>query len=309
MNPAVSVKKLTKIFNGFTAVDSVSFETQKGEIYGFLGANGAGKTTVIRILCGLLEPSSGRAIVAGYDAAKEPEKVKQRLGYMPQKSALYGALTVAENMEFYSGLYGMEENRIKQRIHEVSVQTELQNMLNNPVSALPGGIRQRVSLACAIMHEPEIVFLDEPTAGVDPMLRRRFWEIIDGLSEKGTTVFVTTHYMDEVEHCHRAALMNNGRIIKEGPITEIKKSTFKKPVFEVETENITKAYNVLGKYREKIGEISMHGAKLHIIPSAGPAAAVRIIRSILKKHGVSAGKITGAEPTMEDVFVKVVREG
>ena len=222
MEIAVKAQNLTKTFGTFTAVDNISFEVKKGEIYGFLGANGAGKTTTIRILCGLLEPTKGDAVVAGYSVKKDPEEIKKRLGYMSQKFALYTNLTAAENIEFYGGIYGLKEDEIKSRSREVIKQLGLDDDADRLVSGIAGGIRQRISLACAIAHRPEIVFLDEPTAGVDPILRRKFWEIIDTISKQGTTVFVTTHYMDEVENCGRISLMDGGKIIAEGNVQELK---------------------------------------------------------------------------------------
>jgi len=218
MAKAVTAKNLTKKFGRFTAVDSISFEVNEGEIYGFLGANGAGKTTTIRMLCGLLEPTSGDARVVGYSIKKSPEEIKKRLGYMSQKFSLYSNLTVEENITFYAGIYGLSKENIKERMEHLINRVELAGVRRRIVNDIPGGIKQRVALACALTHAPEIIFLDEPTAGVDPILRRRFWEIIDELSKSGVTVFVTTHYMDEVEHCHRIALMNEVRIIKEGAI-------------------------------------------------------------------------------------------
>jgi ABC-2 type transport system ATP-binding protein len=304
---AVKAQNLTKTFGTFTAVDNISFEVKKGEIYGFLGANGAGKTTTIRILCGLLEPTKGDAVVAGYSVKKDPEEIKKRLGYMSQKFALYTNLTAAENIEFYGGIYGLKEDEIKSRSREVIKQLGLDDDADRLVSGIAGGIRQRISLACAIAHRPEIVFLDEPTAGVDPILRRKFWEIIDTISKQGTTVFVTTHYMDEVENCGRISLMDGGKIIAEGNVQELKNHAFKTPVYEMETEDAGKAYKLLSGDKET-GEVSMHGAMLHII-SAVPMQTVQDkISALLNKEGIVHGMLKISEPTMEDVFVKLVRK-
>lgn len=307
MEKSVTVKNLSKHFGQFKAVDDISFEVEKGEIYGFLGANGAGKTTTIRMLCGLLEPTAGMACVAGYCVSEKPEEVKKRIGYMSQKFSLYTILTVEENILFYAGLYGLETKAAEKAAVDVLEMTGLDEKRKTPVSDLPGGIRQRVSLACAIVHSPQVIFLDEPTAGVDPILRRRFWEIIGDFSRAGVTVFVTTHYMDEVEHCHRVALMNEGKIIKEGTIEEIKKSTFTKPVFEVETDDVVKAYNAVMPDKNEIGEISMHGAMLHFIAAGEPERARQAVENALRKSGVGFGRVSVVEPTMEDVFVKLIR--
>lgn len=307
MEISVKAEKLHKTFGDFVAVDSISFEVEKGEIYGFLGANGAGKTTTIRMLCGLLEPTSGDAFVAGYSIKNKPDEVKKRLGYMSQKFALYPTLTVEENIDFYAGLYGKDDEFIKMRIPEVVKYTELDGLEKKIVGDMPGGLKQRVALACAIAHKPEIVFLDEPTAGVDPLLRRRFWEIIDMLSKSGITVFVTTHYMDEVEHCHRIALMNNGRIIKEGTIHDIKAAVFKKPIIEIETEAPVEAYKLLRTRQDEIGELSIHGALIHAIPHDSAAEAIELIGSILNAAGIKFSKPENVEPTMEDVFVNIVK--
>jgi ABC-2 type transport system ATP-binding protein len=306
-NISVSAKNLQKKFGDFTAVDSISFEVEKGEVYGFLGANGAGKTTTIRMLCGLLEPTSGDAIVAGYSIKKEPDEVKKRLGYMSQKFALYPLLTVRENIDFYAGIYGLDDVVIKSRIPEVCQSVELTGLEDKQVGDMPGGLKQRVALACAIAHKPEIVFLDEPTAGVDPILRRRFWEIIRSLSDSGTTVFVTTHYMDEVEHCNRIALMHSGLIIKEGTIPEIKKSVFKTPILETETDSPVKAYNQLLARKEELGDISIHGALLHVIPKADTQQAMRVMQEVLSASSVNFTPPEEVEPTMDDVFVTMVK--
>jgi ABC-2 type transport system ATP-binding protein len=307
MEISVKAERLQKKFGDFIAVDSISFEVEKGEVYGFLGANGAGKTTTIRMLCGLLEPTSGDAIVAGYSIKKQPDGVKRKLGYMSQKFSLYPLLTVKENIDFYAGIYGLEDGEIKARIPEVCALVELTGLEDRVVGDMPGGLKQRVALACAISHKPEIVFLDEPTAGVDPLLRRRFWEIIRTLSEAGTTVFVTTHYMDEVEHCHRVALMHAGKIIKEGTIPEIKKSVFTKPILETETDLPVKAFDALNEKKEIVGEISIHGALLHVIPKGDPAEAIKMIQDILNASGIKYTRPEEVEPTMDDVFVNMVK--
>ncbi|MEI7641343.1 MAG: ABC transporter ATP-binding protein [bacterium] len=305
---AVKATALEKHFGTFIAVNAVSFEVEKGEIYGFLGANGAGKTTTIRMLCGLLTPTSGEATVAGFSIKTQPEEIKKRIGYMSQKFSLYSQLTVMENINFYSGIYGLENNVIKERAAEVIKQIELTGYENRLVEDLPGGLKQRVALACAISHKPEVLFLDEPTAGVDPLLRRRFWEIIAELAGNGTTVFVTTHYMDEVEHCHRVALMHSGKIIKQGSIRDIKNSVFKKQIIEIETDTPVEAYKILAARKNETGEVSMHGALLHIIQPEDKDFSIQKIEALLKTNGISTHLPEYVDPTMEDVFVNIVKK-
>ena len=301
----IQVKELTKTFNDFTAVNSVSFEVCAGEVYGFLGANGAGKTTVIRMLCGLLEPTAGSARVAGFDTAAEPEEVKKRIGYMSQKFSLYANLTAEENISFFAGLYGVEQLARKKAVDEVIARVGLDKERSRVVSAIPGGIRQRVALAAALVHSPHIIFLDEPTAGVDPVLRRRFWEIIRAESARGRCVFVTTHYMDEVEHCGRIALMNEGRIVREGAPSLLKRNAFKEQVYEMETEDAPAAFKKSKELCGEKAEISLHGASLHIVPKAGEK--INDIADSLRKAGINVSAPTAVEPTMEDVFVKTIK--
>ncbi|MBN1823467.1 MAG: ABC transporter ATP-binding protein [Endomicrobiales bacterium] len=304
---AVTAKALTKSFGGFTAVDRVDLAVKKGEIFGFLGANGAGKSTTIRMLCGLLEPTSGDALVAGHSILGEPEEIKKCIGYMSQKFSLYNILSVRENMEFYSGVYGVKEEEMRKRTKELALELELESHMETMVGVLPPGIKQRVALACALVHKPEILFLDEPTAGVDPVLRRRFWEMIGGFSKSGVTVFVTTHYMDEVEHCHRIALMNEGRIIREGTTDELKKTTFRHRLIEIETDEVVKVFIELSRHAERIGSVSMHGAAVHVVPGRAPQEVKAEIEEILKRENLSHVKPRDAVPSMEDVFVKLIK--
>ena len=208
----ITADKLTKLFGHFTAVDHISFEVNKGEIFGFLGANGAGKTTAMRMLCGLSLPTSGEATVAGLDIYKENEKIKRKIGYMSQKFSLYEDLTVKENMQFYGGIYGKSNDFIKKKTEDILHQLYLQEEANVLVKSLPLGWKQKLAFSVAIFHEPEIVFLDEPTGGVDPVARREFWSMIYRAADTGTTIFVTTHYMDEAEYCSRVSIMVDGRI-------------------------------------------------------------------------------------------------
>jgi len=235
---SVAIENLTKRFGTFVAVDNVTLNVGKGEIFGFLGPNGAGKSTTIRILCGLLAPTSGKAIVAGYNVASDPELVRANIGYMSQRFSLYDDLTVAENIDFFSGIYGVVKDKRPIRKQYALEMSGLEGRENSMTRTLPGGLKQRLALGCAILHEPPIVFLDEPTSGVDPIARRSFWDLIYQLSEAGQTVFVTTHYMDEAEYCHRLALMYKGKMISLGTPAELKHAMSKNSMEEVFVESI-----------------------------------------------------------------------
>jgi ABC-2 type transport system ATP-binding protein len=229
----VKVENLTKRFGSFTAVDDVTLDVYRGEIFGFLGPNGAGKSTTIRILCGLLAPTSGRATVGGFDVAQDPESVRRNIGYMSQKFSLYDDLTVEENINFFSGIYGVPKERRVERKHRVLEMAGLTDRRASLTGVLSGGWKQRLALGCAILHEPPILFLDEPTSGVDPLARRAFWDLIYEFSSSGQTVFVTTHYMDEAEYCHRIALMYRGRMVELGSPRELKRSLDARSMEEV----------------------------------------------------------------------------
>lgn len=303
----VYTKNLTKKFDDFTAVDNISFEVKKGEIFGFLGPNGAGKTTTIRMLCGLLVPSEGEIFVSGFNVAKQPEEVKKRTGYMSQKFSLYNYLTVRENMEFYAGIYNIEKKQDGKKITEIFEKVEIEDEKDRLISDLAAGIKQRVALGCAIIHNPDVVFLDEPTAGVDPILRKKFWEIIEELSENGKTIFVTTHYMDEVEHCHRLALMDAGKIIQEGTVKEIKENVFKEKVYSLYVNDAAKTYNILQNKKDILTNISIHGAYLHILTFLEKETFIIKISELLKENKINLIEINEVEPTMDDVFVKLIR--
>jgi ABC-2 type transport system ATP-binding protein len=230
---AISVQNLTKRFGSFTAVDDITFDVSPGEIFGFLGANGAGKTTAMRMLCGLSFPTSGVATVAGYDLSTQPEKIKKSIGYMSQKFSLYEDLTVAENIRFYGGIYGLTDKQIVEKTSQMLQNLNIQSEAKTLVKALPLGWKQKLSFSVAMVHEPKIVFLDEPTGGVDPITRREFWTLIYQAAERGTTVFVTTHYMDEAEYCGRVSIMVDGRIDALGTPTELKTKFNAKDMDEV----------------------------------------------------------------------------
>ncbi|MCK4980272.1 MAG: ABC transporter ATP-binding protein [Candidatus Delongbacteria bacterium] len=220
---AVIVNKLTKKFGDFIATDEITFEVDKGEIFGFLGANGAGKTTAIKMLCGLLTPTYGEAQVAGFDIYKQTESIKQNIGYMSQKFSLYEDLTLYENIRFYGGIYGLSGKIIKQKTESILKKLNITDVANKKVKALPLGWKQKLAFSLAMIHEPEIIFLDEPTGGVDPITRRQFWELIYDAADNGTTIFVTTHYMDEAEYCNRVSIMVDGKIVALDKPTELKK--------------------------------------------------------------------------------------
>ncbi len=301
---AIEVKNLTKKFGSFTAVDNVSFTVEKGEIFGFLGANGAGKSTTIRMLCGLLSSTSGVAKVAGYDINKEPEKVKANIGYMSQKFSLYDDLTVEENIEFFGGIYRLSEEKIIEREKwalEISGLTGKEKRLTRD---LPGGWKQRLALGCALLHEPKIVFLDEPTGGVDPISRRNFWELINSLSEHNITVFVTTHYLDEAEYCNDIMLIQSGRIIAGGSPKELKTNYLTSPIAQVECSDPLLALELLENH-DWLNEISMFGIYLHA-NLKNEKQGIKNIEKILKQNNIDIIKINRITPSLEDVFIHLI---
>src|ERR1043166_2238818 len=261
--PAVSMQDLTKRFGDFVAVDRVSVDVAQGEIFGFLGPNGAGKSTTIRILCGLLGPSSGKATVAGFDVASESEVIKRNIGYMSQKFSLYDDLTVEENIEFFGGVYGVSSEALPARRDYVLKMAGLEEKRNTMTRLLAGGLKQRLALGCAILHEPPILFLDEPTSGVDPIARRNFWELIYQLSASGHTIFVTTHYMDEAEYCHRIALMYGGRMIALGSPAELKRSLGAGHLLNLESSDLLESLTLLYG-GDHIQDVAVFGGGLHI---------------------------------------------
>lgn len=301
MASAVEVRDLSKRFGAFRAVDGVSFDVGEGEVFGFLGANGAGKSTTIRMLCGLLAPSSGTARVLGVDVAKQPDEVKRRIGYMSQRFSLYEDLTVAQNIRFFGGVYGLRGAALDRRLEWAVEMAGLEGMEDRITGELPGGWKQRLALACAVLHEPRVVFLDEPTSGVDPISRRRFWRLIDDMAERGVTVFVTTHYLDEAEHCHRLALIHAGRLIALGGVSELKDVFLGYAVLEVAAPRIAEALEALGR-EEWILETSIFGTRIHVVVrDAGEAR--RRIRERLEAAGNAPVEIEPVVPSLEDVFI------
>ncbi len=304
LQPAVEARELTRRFGSFTAVDRVSFEVERGEIFGYLGANGAGKSTTIRMLTGLLTPTAGSGRVAGHDLARDPEAVKASIGYMSQKFSLYLDLPVRENLAFFGGAYGLEGKELEARADEVLALADLRTLGNTTTGELPGGLRQRLALACAILHRPEIVFLDEPTAGVDPVARRTFWRIIRDLARGGTTVFVTTHYLDEAEYCARIGLMVDGRLVALDTPAGLKRTWVPEQVLVVRGRELRGAAAALSG-RAGVRNVIPFGAGLHLRTEPGSLAPEEA-RRLLTEAGASDVSVEPAEPSLEDVFLAVV---
>jgi ABC-2 type transport system ATP-binding protein len=304
MSRAVEVANLVKRFGDFVAVDNVTLAVQKGEIFGFLGPNGAGKSTTIRILCGLLAPTSGVAKVGGFDVASEPERVRQNIGYMSQKFSLYDDLTVEENIDFFAGIYGVPEERRAARKSYALRMAGLEERRDAMTRLLAGGWKQRLALGCAILHEPPILFLDEPTSGVDPIARRAFWDLIYELSSAGHTVFVTTHYMDEAEYCHRLALMHRGRVIALGPPGALKGELRSRRLLRLDSSDPLEAMRAV-EGLPGVLDVAVFGAGLHVAVE-DPEAAVGPIRGALAARRIEVRRLEAIDPSMEDVFVSLI---
>ena len=304
--PAVKLETLVKRFGNFVAVDNVSLEVAPGEIFGFLGPNGAGKSTTIRILCGLLAPTSGRATVHGFDVATQPEEIRQNIGYMSQKFSLYDDLTVEENIEFFGGVYGVSDEALPARRDYVLKMAGLEERRITMTRLLSGGWKQRLALGCAILHEPPILFLDEPTSGVDPIARRNFWDLIYRLSDAGQTVFVTTHYMDEAEYCHRLALMYGGRVIALGSPAELKKSLGAGHLLNLETTDLLGSMTAITE-QPGILDVAVFGGGLHV-KVEDEIQAENSIRNALKTKGIRIATMEPIPPSMEDVFVSLIEQ-
>jgi drug efflux transport system ATP-binding protein len=301
---AIAVEDLTRRFGDFIAVDHVSFDVHRGEIFGFLGSNGAGKSTTIRMLCGLLRPTSGTALVDGIDVGADPEGVKRRIGYMSQRFSLYEQLTVDENIRFFAGIYGLRGARLTARRDFVLEMAGLTGRERTRAADLAGGWRQRLALGCAILHEPMIVFLDEPTGGVDPLSRRQFWTLIDHLSESGVTVLVTTHYLDEAEHCHRLAIIHTGKIAAIGSTAELKGVFADRAIYEVQSANPVETMRILDAMPE-VEKTSVFGTAVHAVVKSGMSTAETLRRRLDQDH-VQVTGIAPVQPSLEDVFLDVV---
>lgn len=303
---AVQVDDLTKTFGDFTAVDGVTFHIQRGEIFGFLGPNGAGKTTTIRMLLCLLRPTAGRATVLGYDIARQPEEIRRRIGYMSQRFSLYQDLTVSENLDFYGRTYGVRGERLRQRKQFAVQMAGLEGRERELTRNLAGGWKQRLALGAAILHEPDMLFLDEPTAGVDPISRRTFWDLLYRLADEGTTIFVTTHYMDEAEHCQALAFIHQGRIIAHGSPEEIKVNKMSGQVLEIDCDRPDVAMAVLQQL-DVFEEVALYGALIHVVAQDVDQYESRIERA-LSNADVRLQAMDVIAPSLEDVFISSVRE-
>lgn len=310
LTDAVMVENLTKRFGDFIAVDHISFHVPRGEIFGFLGPNGSGKTTTIRMLLGLLHPSDGTALVLGENIAKRADAVRPRLGYMSQRFSLYDDLTVIENLRFYGRTYGLKGDHFKQRIDFALTMADLKGRERERTSNLSGGWRQRLALGAAILHEPELVFLDEPTAGVDPVSRRAFWDLLYEIAAKGTTIFVTTHYMDEAEHCERLAFIHDGHIIARGSPQQIKDTMMRGQVIEITPSDPAQAMTIL-RASQAAGslpaeEVALYGAQIHVIASDA-TALIPHISETLRASRIDPGMPAVIAPSLEDVFISCIR--
>jgi ABC-2 type transport system ATP-binding protein len=307
----ITAHELTKMFGDFIAVKNVSFDVHKGEIFGFLGPNGSGKTTTIRMMLGLLSPSKGNVEVLGMSIDRFSTQIRPRVGYMSQRFSLYNDLSVLQNLNFYGAAYGLPKTLLQERIQDSISRAGLTGRENVKTKDLSGGWRQRLALGAAILHRPEVLFLDEPTAGVDPISRRAFWNLLYHLVSEGITVFITTHYMDEAEHCHRLAFIQNGEIIAYGSPSQIKEEIMYGQVWELDPSDVVKAVKVL-QSAQKTGklpiiEVELYGSLVHIVAPKN-SNICKHLRSELKRAGVSLRNITKIEPTLEDVFIASMKK-
>jgi len=310
-NCAVVGRGLVKRFGDFTAVDGIDFDVRRGEIFGFLGPNGAGKTTTIRMMLGLLQPTAGTVEVLGVPVSEQPWKIRSRIGYMSQRFSLYNDLTVIQNLRFYGRAYGLDNDLLRQRIKDALQMAGLEGHEKTHTKDLSGGWRQRLALGAAILHRPELIFLDEPTAGVDPVSRRAFWNLLYKLIAEGITVFVTTHYMDEAEHCHRLALIQRGKLIASGSPEDLKRDVMRGQVLEIAPGDTPKAVKVLRAARDAgklpLEEVAMYGSLVHVVGPRMEHYKVAIAAE-LRQAGVEPGPMAVIEPSLEDVFICMVRD-
>jgi ABC-2 type transport system ATP-binding protein len=301
---AIEVRDLSRRFGAFVAVDRVTFDVGEGEVFGFLGSNGAGKSTTIRMLCGLLRPTSGSARVGGVDVTRDPEAVKRRIGYMSQRFSLYELLTVDQNIWFFGGLYGLSKARLADRRAFVLEMAGLRGREQTLARDLSGGWRQRLALGCSILHEPPILFLDEPTGGVDPISRRQFWELIDVLAQRGVTVLVTTHYLDEAERCQRIALIHGGRLVSIGSTAEVKQVFAERAIVEIRADRPVEAMSALDAMPD-VEKTSLFGTAVHAVVSRESASRLALSER-LRRQGLTVTGEALVEPSLEDVFLEVV---
>ncbi len=308
--PAIVANNITKRFGDFTAVDRVNFEVQRGEIFGFLGPNGSGKTTTIRMMLGLLSPTQGSVEVLGMHVAGATARIRPHVGYMSQKFSLYNDLTVLQNLRFYASAYGLPNQKAEERIQDALIMSGLQGREKSQTKNLSGGWRQRLALSAAILHRPDVIFLDEPTAGVDPLSRRAFWNLLYEQVAKGITIFVTTHYMDEAEHCHRLAFIQHGKIIAYGSPAEIKRDMMRGQVLEITPSNPAKAVEVLRMAKQAgklpLEEVEMYGSLVHVVAEDMDQQMIHI-KAELEDANILPGQTSIIEPSLEDVFISCVR--
>ena len=304
---SIEVNNLNKTFGNFIAVNDVSFNVKAGEIFGFLGANGAGKSTTIKMLCGILEPTSGDAKVGGYSIKNQPDLVKQNIGYMSQKFSLYNDLSVEENIRFFGGVYGLEDKELKERMKWILKTANLTGQEKLLTGSLPGGIKQRLALGTAVVHKPKIVFLDEPTSGVDPISRRSFWDLINELSAEGIRVLVTTHYLEEAEYCGNIILINAGKLIAEGNSKVLKTKYLQNPIYEVECNNVVEAMEVFEK-SDIVDETSIFGNSIHIIMNNNFKNENQIFDTLKSQANIQIKRIEKITPTLEDVFIHLLEK-
>jgi ABC-2 type transport system ATP-binding protein len=303
---SVVAEGLVKTFGDFTAVDHISFRIKTGEIFGFLGPNGSGKTTTIRMLLGLLAPTGGSGTVLGYDIVKQSEEIRKRIGYMSQQFSLYNDLTVSENLNFYGGTYGVTGRRLRERKDYILEMANLKGREREMTKNLSGGWKQRLALGTAIIHQPEMLFLDEPTAGVDPISRRAFWDLLYELSDQGTTIFVTTHYMDEAEHCQDLAFIHLGRIVARGTPQEIKDTIMRGQVMEIDCADPDLALSTL-RESQRFDEVALYGALIHVVGQDLEAHRSAIER-LLQEKAVEIRALDVIAPSLEDVFISSIKE-
>jgi ABC-2 type transport system ATP-binding protein len=308
---SIEVKDLTKKFGKFTSVDNISFDVKQGEVFGFLGANGAGKSTTIKMLCGILEPTEGDALVGGFSIKKDPDNVKRNIGYMSQKFSLYADLSVEENINFFGSVYGLKGEKLDERKKWVLKTAGLENRAASLTGTLSTGYKQRLALGCAVIHEPKIVFLDEPTGGVDPISRKNFWDLINDLSQNGITVFVTTHYLDEAEFCHRIMMIDAGKIIAGGSPGELKTKYLTNPILEIDCSGPDKAIDILDSI-EWVKNTAYFGEFFHATLSGSTLnnieEKISLIKEKLAGAGITVNRIELIAASLEDVFVNLLEK-
>jgi ABC-2 type transport system ATP-binding protein len=305
MEYAIEIENLTKVYDKFTAVNNVGFKVKKGDVFGFLGPNGSGKTTVIRMIMGLISPTSGTGKVLGYDITTDNEKIRSHIGYMSQKFSLYDDLTVDENLDFYAGVYCVPKGKIDKKKKEILEMADLIGKENMITSNLSGGWKQRLALGCSIIHEPEILLLDEPTGGVDPIARRQFWDIIYDLSKKGVTVLVTTHYMDEAEHCNSIGFLYYGNILSLDTPNAMKEKIIDGDIVEIKVNNTLKSIELL-KEKCNVRDASVYGAGIHVMTK--PGVNLIELKAYLIQNHINVISIKKVRPTLEDVFIFLVEK-